>query len=202
MDINEYFLQLVKDEDWEAVANILKQVEYDDKYRTIRRFSPYDYQKELFDAGKEYMSRFACFSNRCGKTYSGAREMAWHLTGKYPEWWDGYVFDRPIKAWAIGITGDSTRKVLQLELLGTIDVRQVDEIGSSAISRDDIKIDSLEKDGAKILVARIKHYNKNGVYDGDSILEFRSTQQGVHSLMGVSQDYIWLDKQLCLTHHR
>lgn len=195
MDINEYFLQLVKDEDWEAVANILKQIEYDDKYRIIRRFSPYDYQKELFDAGKNYMSRFACFSNRCGKTFSGAREMAWHLTGKYPEWWDGYKFDRPIKAWAIGITGDSTRKVLQYELLGSIDVRQNDELGSTAISRDDIKLDSLEKDGAKILVARIKHYDSNGMFDGESILEFRSTQQGVHTLMGTSQDFIWLDEE-------
>lgn len=194
-NIQEYFLKLIQDEDWDAVSNILKQIEYDDKYRTIRRFSPYDYQKELFDAGKEFMSRFACFSNRCGKTFSGAREMAFHLTGKYPEYWDGYRFDRPIKAWAIGITGDSTRKVLQYELLGTIDVRQIEELGSTAISRDDIKLESLEKDGAKILVARIKHYNESGAYDGDSLLEFRSTQQGVHTLMGTSQDFIWLDEE-------
>lgn len=191
----EYFLQLIRDEDWDTVADILKQIEYDEKYRSIRRFSPYDYQKELFDAGKHFMSRFACFSNRCGKTYSGAREMAYHLTGKYPVWFDGHRFNRPIKAWAIGITGDSTRKVLQQELLGTIDIRQEDEIGMGSIARDDILMEKMEKDGPRVLVARIKHYNEEGVYDGDSLLEFRSTQQGVATLMGTAQDFIWLDEE-------
>lgn len=194
-EFRQYFLQLIEDENWEAVSELMKQVDYDDKYRVIRRFNPYDFQLELFEAGSKFMSRFACFSNRCGKTFSGAREMAYHLTGKYPAWWKGHKFNKPIKAWAIGITGDSTRKVMQYELLGTIDARQIEDIGTTAISKDDIRIDTLEKDGAKILVARIKHYDSNGKPDGESILEFRSTQQGVHTLMGTSQDFIWLDEE-------
>lgn len=195
MDWAAYFRQLVEEERWEEVSSILGQIEYDEKYRAIRRFTPYDYQKELFAAGKDFMSRFACFSNRCGKTYSGAREMAYHLTGKYPDFWEGYRFDKPIKAWAIGITGDSTRKVLQYELLGTMDVRQEVEIGSTAISRDDIRLDTLERDGPRILVARINHYDKDGNIDGESILEFRSTQQGTSTLMGSAVDFIWIDEE-------
>lgn len=65
-NIQEYFLKLIQEEDWDAVSSILQQIEYDEKYRAIRRFAPYDFQLELFEAGKEFMSRFACFSNRCG----------------------------------------------------------------------------------------------------------------------------------------
>lgn len=187
--------QYAEEGDVESIARIIEEIEEFRQYNQLHFFEPYDYQKELFEAGKNYMSRFACFSNRCGKTYSGAREMTYHLTGKYPEWWPGYRFDRPIRAWAIGITGDSTRKVLQYELMGTLDVRQEHELGSTAISRDDIEIESIEKDGPRVLVARINHYNSVGEVDGQSILEFRSTQQGTQVLMGSAVDFIWLDEE-------
>lgn len=195
MDIYDIYLRALEEDDIETLNWCLEQVAYDESYRVIRGFHPYGFQQELFEAGASFMSRFACFSNRCGKTFSGAREMAYHLTGKYPEWWSGYRFDRPIKAWAIGITGDSTRKVLQLELLGTMDARQADKLGSTAISRDDIIMESLERDGTRILMSRIQHYNSRGEPDGESVLEFRTTSQGVHTLMGTSQDFIWLDEE-------
>ncbi|WP_460917518.1 terminase large subunit domain-containing protein, partial [Staphylococcus aureus] len=56
--------------------------------------------------------------NRCGKTYTGAFIMACHLTGRYPEWWTGRKYDRPVNCWAAGISTDTTRDILQSELLG------------------------------------------------------------------------------------
>jgi hypothetical protein len=44
--------------------------------------------------------------------------MAMHLTGLYPEWWDGRRFDKPIRAWAAGVTGESVRDVVQEKLIG------------------------------------------------------------------------------------
>lgn len=180
---------------WDELNAILKEFKLHEKYNVVERFKPYDYQMEMFNAGATHKARFACLANRCGKTFSGAREMSYHLTGLYPDWWEGHKFNEPIKAWAIGITTDSTRKVLQYELLGTIDARDVDMVGTGAISRDHININALEKDGPSAKVVRVAHHDKNGEVDGISELEFRSTQQGLQVLMGTSQHFIWLDEE-------
>jgi hypothetical protein len=51
-----------------------------------------------------------------------------HLTGDYPHWWQGRRFDKPIKAWAAGDTGKTTRDILQEKLLG-----KVGEFGTGVI---------------------------------------------------------------------
>ena len=178
-------------EELENLLHQLKMVEEYEKYNKKEYFSPYPYQEEMFGAGKFAMSRFACLANRIGKTHAGGFEMSCHLTGEYPEWWTGHKFTRPIKAWAIGITNDSTRKALQDVLLGTIDVRQEELVGTGAIPRNAILMDAIEKEGPTAKVVRVIWKDT----DEYSVLEFRSTQQGVHSLMGVAQDYIWLDEE-------
>jgi hypothetical protein len=57
-------------------------------------------------------------ANRFGKTMCGAAELAFHLTGGYPEWWNGKRFDKPVRAWAAGVTAETTRDVLQEKLIG------------------------------------------------------------------------------------
>ncbi|MEZ9944472.1 terminase family protein [Vibrio breoganii] len=116
--------------------------------------------------------------------------MSYHLTGQYPDWWEGKRFDSPILAWCVGITGDSTRKVLQKEMFGTESAKDTDELGTGAIPRDCIDFELLERDGNNLKIAKVKHVT--GEY---STLEFRSTQQGEHVLMGATVDYIWLDEE-------
>lgn len=195
-ELIEYVNYLIDEEMWDELAEIQQQMNYHSKYSKAFYFKPYPFQTEMFDAGAHTMARFACLANRVGKTYSGAMEMSYHLTGLYPTkethgWdWNGYRFDRPIKAWAIGITTDSTRKVMQYELMGTIDSRDTDNIGTGSIPLDLMDIKNMERDGAQIKVVRIKH-----VSGEESTLEFRSTQQGPSTLMGTAQDYIWLDEE-------
>lgn len=172
------------------MAELLQQIEEYEKYNKIAYFKPYPYQLKMFNAGTQHKARFACLANRCGKTFAGAMEMSYHLTGLYPEWWEGKRFDRPIKAWAIGITTDSTRKVMQLELMGTISAKEANAIGSGSIPRACIGLDTMERDGDIIRVVRVMH-----VSGEESILEFRSTQSGTSVLMGTSQDFIWLDEE-------
>src|SRR5262249_41574802 len=81
-------------------------------------YKPYPKQKEFHDAGKTARERLFMAANRVGKTLCGAAEMAVHLTGVYPEWWDGRRFDKPIRAWAAGVTGESVRDVVQEKLIG------------------------------------------------------------------------------------
>jgi hypothetical protein len=59
---------------------------------------------EFFRAGIEHRERCFLAANRVGKTEGvGGYEMVCHLTGEYPEWWDGRTFDHPIEAWLLVI---------------------------------------------------------------------------------------------------
>lgn len=165
------------------------------KYNKLEEFTPYEFQRKFYAASKKYNYRFLCAANRVGKSFSEAAEVAWHLTGKYPEWWEGRVFEKPILLWCVGITGDSTRKVLQKELFGTSMGKDNVEIGTGSIPREEIDFDNFEKDGNIIKIVKIKHYNPEGIFDGYSTVEFRSTQQGEHVLMGATVDYIWMDEE-------
>lgn len=177
------------------IIDLLKVRERIKRYNKMNYFGAYKFQQDFYAAGKKHRFRFLCAANRVGKSYSEAYEFAVHCTGKYPDWWQGKRFNKPILAWAVGITGDSTRKVLQKELFGTSIGKDKEAIGSGIIPRDCIDLDTLERDGNKILIAQIKHYNARGEFDGMSTLEFRSTQQGEHALMGATVDYIWLDEE-------
>jgi hypothetical protein len=65
------------------------------------------------------MERAAIAANRVGKTWGiGGFETTLHLTGDYPEWWEGRRFDHPIEAWVAGDTGQTTRDIVQDALMG------------------------------------------------------------------------------------
>lgn len=109
--------------------------------------------------------------------------------------WEGHKFDKPIVAWAIGITTESTKNVLQLELMGTRDYRNADEMGTGSIPRCFMDIENMDRDKGFIRSIRIKHHDENGEFDGWSSLAFKSTQQGTQVLMGSAIDYAWADEE-------
>src|SRR5262245_55342737 len=84
----------------------------------LASYSPYEKQSQFHAAGAKRRERLLCAGNRFGKTVCGAAEMAYHLTGRYPDWWTGRRFDKPIRAWASGVTNESTRDVVQAKLIG------------------------------------------------------------------------------------
>src|SRR5262249_52446921 len=57
---------------------------------------------EFFAAGAKYKERLFMAANRVGKTVAGAFETTCHLTGRYPEWWEGRRFEKPTDGWACG----------------------------------------------------------------------------------------------------
>ena len=76
---------------------------------------------EFFRAGVEHRERCFLAANRVGKTEGvGGYELTCHLTGEYPDWWQGRAFDRPIEAWAAGDTSQTVRDIIQAKLLGPV----------------------------------------------------------------------------------
>ena len=104
------------------------------KFNIIAEWSPYGWQEILANATKENNQCLAMAGNRVGKTYTGARITACHLTGKYPDWWKGKRFTKPINAWAAGASTVTTRDILQKELLG--DPVNLELRGSGSIPKD------------------------------------------------------------------
>ena len=62
--------------------------------------------------------------NQLGKTLAGGFEFAMHLSGRYPDWWAGRRFERPVRLWAASVTGESTRDNPQRILLGPPAIRR------------------------------------------------------------------------------
>lgn len=152
-------------------------------------FKPYDFQLEFCNAGKHFKQRAFCAGNRVGKTEVGAYEMSCHLTGDYPEWWDGYrVTDSGHEFIAVGITLPSTQKILQHKLFGTNDVRDELNIGTGFIPKDSIVFDPMEKDGGRIVSCSIRH-----VDGGTNKLYFFSAADE-KKIMGMTLKGVWIDE--------
>src|SRR6185503_18493901 len=71
----------------------------------LAAYRPYSKQAQFHAAGKDNRERLFMAGNQLGKTLAGGAEWAIHLTGRYPDWWQGKVFNKPVRMWAAGVTG-------------------------------------------------------------------------------------------------
>lgn len=142
--------------------------------------------REFFRCGKDYHERLFMAGNRVGKSIAGAYELACHLTGDYPVWWNGRTFDEPIQAWAVGKDARATRDTAQKELLGPIGAWGTGLLPAHTLG----KCFALQGTPQAIDIIRVKH--KSG---GWSELGFKNYQQEIGSFMGTSRHCVWLDEE-------
>jgi phage terminase large subunit-like protein len=84
---------------------------------------PYSRQKyhkamEFFKAGKDHRFRMLGGANGSGKSFSGALELAYHVTGEYPDWWEGYRQEAPKQWWIVCKSAGTFKSSLQRLLIG------------------------------------------------------------------------------------
>ena len=159
----------------------------------------YPKHMEFFRAGREYRERLLLAANRIGKTESvGCYELSLHLTGQYPEWWEGRRFDRPIRAWACGDTGATVREIIQAKLLGPPGAW-----GTGVIPGDSIKRVVRGAGVADtVSVVYVDHVNGGRPSRGiSSQLVLKSYEQGSTSAQGTEQDVILLDEEPPLAYY-
>ncbi len=159
----------------------------------LARFIPYDWQQRYFAAGVDHPQRLLMAANRVGKTETGGAELAYHLTGEYPHDWPGRRFTHAVDAWALGVSGEQIRDVLQLKLLGRMEGDPQRPDGTGLIPRHAIIADScILSPQTRGLIKEIKIKHKSGEV---SILGLKSYSQGQHALMGSSKDVILIDEE-------
>jgi phage terminase large subunit-like protein len=159
--------------------------------RSIDWFKPYMWQKQFFKATLTCKQVTLFAANRVGKTEGACALLSWHLTGEYPEKFNGYKFKHPIKALACGITGSQIRDVLQDKLIGNMDLKVNSFLGGGLIPTASFG-PYIMSSGTKGLIQEIKIKHKSG---GWSKLMFRSYEQGPAIIRGQSLDWILIDEE-------
>lgn len=155
----------------------------------------YPKHMEFFKAGKTYRERCMMAANRVGKTVAGGYEVSYHLTGDYPDWWEGRKFMTPTRCWVAGKTSETTRDILQTKLFGPVKWYGAKKgvAGTGLIPRNAIVQDSITwKAGVPNLIDTVSIKHASG---GISELGLKSYEQGRGSFEGTERHVIWFDEE-------
>lgn len=160
------------------------------KHNKLQQFRPYAKQKEFFALGKDKRERMFNAGNQLGKSDAGAYETACHVTGLYPPDWEGLRFDKPILAWACGLTASKTMEINQLKLCGKPNTP--DTLGTGLIPKSCFAGDPVLGRGTTGAFASVAIRHVSGGY---STLAFKSYEQGWQKFQGDGVSFIWLDEE-------
>lgn len=190
--------QLTAEQKRELIA-LLEERERRKRYRLIDSLFPdegpyrrelYSKHLEFFRAGAVHRERLFMAANRSGKSVAGGAEMTYHLTGRYPDWWEGRRFDQPIRALAAGDTSQTTRDIIQNKLLGGL--YETPEFGTGLIPLDCLGKPTPSRGIANAYEEIAVHH----VSGGTSRLAMRSYDQGRRIFQGVELHAVWLDEEV------
>lgn len=127
-------------------------------------------------------------ANQVGKSRTGCLIDAFHLTGDYPEDWEGHKFQGPITAWLLGYSGEKTRDLLQTKLVGRFINNGFE--GGYIKPSDIVDWKSMTGTPGAMREVRVRH-----VSGGISVCQFWSYSQGQHALMGDVVDWFHIDEE-------
>lgn len=150
----------------------------------------YPKHMEFFRAGAAHRETLFLAGNRIGKSVAGGYQLACHLTGIYPDWWDGRVFTEPVRAMAAGDTSQTTRDIVQTKMLGGL--WNEPEFGTGLIRRDSL-LKPVPARGVANLYEEIPVRHVSG---GTSRLMLRSYDQGRRIFQGTELHVVWLDEEV------
>jgi phage terminase large subunit-like protein len=155
----------------------------------LARYKPYKKQMEFHSSGADdgIRERLLMAGNQLGKTVAGSFEAAMHLTGIYPEWWDGAKFLKPTTGWAASVTAQGTRDTVQRLLMG-----RPGEWGTGAIPKDCLLEMKRASGGVPdcLDTVTVKH-----ITGGTSRLTFKTYDQGRLRWQGETLSFVWNDEE-------
>lgn len=155
----------------------------------LKHYRPYVKQQEFHAAGATHRERLFMAGNQLGKTVAGAAEVAMHLTGRYPDDWDGKRWDRPT-VWLAGSESyELTRDGVQRLLVGPPDKEE--EWGTGYIPADAI-VGRTRRIGVSNALDSITVRHVSG---GASSLLFKAYEQGRGKWQANTVDGVWFDEE-------
>lgn len=179
----------------EELAVLLEERARRQEAARYRRMFPglYDWQKEFVAASARYSQCALIAANRIGKTYLGTYIDAIHALGDYPEDWEGHRFDHAPLIWCLGYSGEKTRDLLQLPLIGR---KTGNKFAGGLIPADHIKdYESMAGTTNALRTLHIRQVGGGDVQAPDATIQFWSYSQGQHALMGDGVDWFHVDEE-------
>lgn len=175
---------------------IVAQIEKRRLTNRLDYYKPYPFQLKFhnargFQTDRPAQQKCLMAGNGVGKTWCGAMETAYHLTGRYPEWWQGVRSTSPVEVVAGGKTNDAVKMVVQKELFG--DPLDDAKLGTGAIPLEClVKSKITRKPGVPNAIqdALIRH-----VSGGMSKLTLMAYEQKAKAFMGIRFDFGWMDEE-------
>jgi phage terminase large subunit-like protein len=165
---------------------VLQEIKRRQDRNKLSRYKPYPKQKLFHAFGSTHRERLFRAGNQLGKTWSSAYEIAYHLTGLYPDWWEGKRWSRGVTGWALGESMESTRDTLQRLVLG-----RPGEWGTGTIP-EKLIIDIKRAQGIADSVDAVFVKHASGLV---SRLYFKSYEKGRSKLQGETIDFAALDEE-------
>lgn len=155
----------------------------------ITSYAPYDWQKEFHFAGAENQERMLMAANRVGKTLSAGAEVSMHMTGDYPDWWEGKRFQKPVLVWTGSPTNETSKDIVQRELLGGLG----EDLGTGWIPKARlVGKPTTRQAGVKNV---IDSFNVRHVSGGISTVVLKTYEQGWVKWQGTAPHVVWMDEE-------
>ena len=155
----------------------------------LKRFtSLYGWQKRFIGQTKLYRACLLMAANQVGKTLTGTTIDAIHITGDYPEDWEGHRFEKAPTVWILGYSGDKIRDLLQSPIFGHYENGQL----SGGLIDKSLILDAIPMIGTPRCVRTVYVKHKSG---DKSVVQFWSYSQGQHALMGDVVDWYHIDEE-------
>ena len=145
----------------------------------------YPQHMAFFKATSEHKETAFICGNRIGKSDAMVFACTVFLTGRYPHWWEGKRFKRPVNILVAGETSKLVRDSIQAKFLGGLGER-----GTGMIPADCI-LSASSKSGVvdAIDTVRVKHPY------GTSIMNMMSYDQGREAFQATARDVVALDEE-------
>jgi phage terminase large subunit-like protein len=152
----------------------------------LAEYRPYPKQLEFHNMSRLKRERLFRAGNQLGKTISGGVEAAFHLTGLYPDWWQGRRIEQASRGWVGAPSGEMVRDGAQRVLLGPQGCPGQGMIPKSSI---------IETHPARGISGLIDSVSIRHVSGGVSHVKFKSYDQGREKWQTETLDFVWFDEE-------
>ena len=172
-----------------AITLLRSKVALRERDRLPRMYqSFYPWQRRFAAATADNLACLLMAANQVGKSRTGCIIDAMHLTGDYPDDWEGHRFGHAPLCWLLGYSGEKTRDLLQQKLFGRFAGQ---EFEGGLIPADRI-VDYKAMSGTTGACREVRVKHKSGDI---SVCQFWSYSQGQHALMGDVVDWYHIDEE-------
>jgi len=167
--------------------DLYAELEVHEQSHALDHYDPYAYQIRFHND----QSKFRCLraGNRIGKTHCGGAEVAYHVTGLYPDWWEGHRYTKPVAVVASGKNNEKTRDLIQNALFG--DPTSQNAWGTGWIPKNLIG-DTMRKPGVPEAKYHVHIKHSSGGWSKVTLLAYDMPKE---TWMGHAADINWLDEE-------